>query len=382
MRHTWLGLLIFTWLLLSAGCNDEQLPVAGEALQTLPPASSSQNKPPQKATALPLIVLSASTASSPATGTLAPSIPGITLPVPILALTPTATLPAPMPPIEIPPEVQVVVLLGSDYEYPYLGRTDTILLAFANLKEGSTSLVSIPCDLYVYLPGQGMDRINAAYSNGGADLLFETLEYNLGVRPQHWALAHLDDFIRFVEDLGGIDVQVSTPLPNDCLGVPPGLFHMNGYVALCYVRSRITTSDFDRSRRQQEVLRAILHRFLSLDVIPFLPEWYTRYSQTIQSDMKLLDLLSYLPFALRLHGNDQIHHFQINWMDVTHWQAPETSAWVLVPKRERVSSIMQTAVDVLRAPVPLSPAEETHIAELIALLTATPTATPTTTPTP
>jgi LCP family protein required for cell wall assembly len=144
-----------------------------------------------------------------------------------------------------------------------------------------------------------MDRINSAFSNGGADLLYRTLEYNLGVRPHHWALAHLDDFILFVNDLGGIDVPVSTPLPDDCGGIPPGVVHMDGHTALCYVRSRFSTSDFDRSRRQQEALRVIFHRFFSLDVIPFLPEWYDTYSKSIQTDLSLLDLLFYVQFAIK-----------------------------------------------------------------------------------
>jgi LCP family protein required for cell wall assembly len=242
-------------------------------------------------------------------------------------------------------------------------------LLFLNRQTGSASLISIPRDLFVYIPGHGMDRINTIFLLGGPELLLNTIEYNLGVRPQHWVLAHFDDFIRIVDELGGIDVDVSTPLPNDCYGVPPGVFHMNGEVALCYVRERRTTSDFDRSRRQQEVLRIIFHSFMSLENLYKLPDWYASYNQSIQSDLGLLDLLGYLPFALHLQDGDSIHQFQIDWDDVTQWHIPETGAWVLLPNKYKIAPIMQRAVDSLSQPVPTSEAMVTRIT----MLTTTPT---------
>jgi LCP family protein required for cell wall assembly len=264
--------------------------------------------------------------------------------------------------------VEVIVLLGSDNFSPYVGRSDSILLVFYNPQNGNASLVSVPRDLYVYLPGMGMQRINSAYGSGGIELLYQTLEYNLGVRPRHWALAHLDDFIHFVDDLGGIDVNVTHPLPEDCGGVPEGFFHMDGLTALCYVRERKTSSDFDRSQRQQEVLRVIFDRFMSLDNIPRLPEWYRRYSNTVQTDLTPADLLSLVPFAVRHYQGGSLHHFQISWEDVTGWRVPETNASVLLPNREKILPKIQQAVDLLVPPVAAAqavaaPAEETPTAE-------------------
>jgi len=150
--------------------------------------------------------------------------------------------------------VEVLALLGTDAEGPGVGRTDTILLVFYNRRNGTASLVSVPRDLYVYLPGLEMNRINTAFYKGGFDLLALTLEYNLGVRPQHWVLARFSDFVRFIDDLDGVSVPVSDPMPDDCGGIPLGTVHMDGATALCYLRERRTTSDIDRSRRQLEVL--------------------------------------------------------------------------------------------------------------------------------
>ena len=292
--------------------------------------------------------------------------------------TPTATIPPPVSKFDLPPSVDVVVLMGTDYSAPYVGRTDTIILLFADRQTGKASLISIPRDLLVYRHGLGMDRINTVYSTGGAQLLFDTIEYNFGIRPEHYALAHLDDFIRIVDDLGGIDVTVSTPMPYDCGGIPPGLFHMNGEVALCYVRERQTTSDFDRSRRQLEVLKILFNKFLSLENFLRLPQWYGSYGDSIQSDLGLLDLLKYVPFALHLNDGNNLNFYQIGWDDVTPLNMPETGASVLLGKQSNINSILQQAVGTLALPQPTS----ASLATQIMWLTATPTWTQTVTASP
>jgi len=260
--------------------------------------------------------------------------------------------PLPAPVISLPAEIETFVLLGTDNFAPYVGRTDTLILAFLNTETGSTSLVSIPRDLYVYQPQKGMDKINTAYGMGGIDLLSQTIEYNLGVKPQHWILVHLDDFIHLVDELGGIDVPVSTPLPDDCGGIPPGVFHMDGLTALCYVRSRFSTSDFDRSRRQQEVLKVIFQRFMSLDAIPQLPGWYSKYSNTIHSDLSLPQILQMVPMAVRLASSGAVHQYQISWEDVKGWRVPETRAAVLLPLRDKILPKLQHAVLIVSSPLP------------------------------
>ena len=189
-----------------------------------------------------------------------------------------------------------------------------------------------------------MDRINIVYGTKGINQLYQTLEYNLGVLPDHWVLAHLDDFIRFVDDLGGVDVQVSTPLPDDCGGIPPGVFHMDGVTALCYVRSRFSTSDFDRVRRQQEVLQEVFRRFLVMDALQQLPYWYAKYHDTVHSDLNLVDLASLAPLGMRLQ-NSAIHRDQIGRDQVIEWQVPDTGAMVLLPRRDLIMKVLRQAVD-------------------------------------
>jgi LCP family protein required for cell wall assembly len=266
--------------------------------------------------------------------------------------TPPATaVPPPVPAFELPPGVEVVALLGTDTEAPRVGRTDTLMLLFFDRESGLASLVSIPRDLYVYQPGWSMDRINTAYLRGGFDLLAFTLEYNLGVRPGHWVLVHLGDFSRFIDELGGIPMPVSVPLPGDCGGIPEGIVNMDGATALCYLRERRTSSDIERSRRQQEALPVILRRVLSIDGLSRLPEWYDRYVGAVETSFTLDDLLALIPTVLKVQDSS-LHHFQIGWNEVESWGVPGTGARVFLPEREAVLAILKQAIDALAAPPP------------------------------
>ena len=86
------------------------------------------------------------------------------------------------------------------------------------------SVVSIPPDLFGYIPGYTMQRMNTAYAVGGARLLATTLEYNLGLRPNHYAVFNLDDFRHLVDDLGGINVTVLENVRAYCPEILPGTY--------------------------------------------------------------------------------------------------------------------------------------------------------------
>jgi hypothetical protein len=106
--------------------------------------------------------------------------------------------------IELPEDVRLMVLLGTDVESPYISRTDAVMLMFYNTRLARASLYSLPPDLMVYLPGLGMQRLRSAYPAGGISLLGDALEVNFGIRQDAWALVHLDDFKDVVNDLGKV----------------------------------------------------------------------------------------------------------------------------------------------------------------------------------
>ncbi len=236
-----------------------------------------------------------------------------------------------------------IALLGSDKRpgQTYF-RTDTIVLAAIRPNSGQVTLISVPRDLYVYIPTVGMDRINAAYEygvmynypGGGAALLKDTILYNLGIRIDHIAIVDFDGFSRIVDTLGGLDVPVYCPYtdwhlinPNydpenennwALFTVGPGVVHMDGDLALWYARSRKKSSDFDRGRRSQEVLRALYAQALQTGAISKIPQLYNDFSSAVITDLDLNGILKLSPLALHLTNAD-IRSYYIGREDVTGW---------------------------------------------------------------
>ncbi len=288
-----------------------------------------------------------------------------------LALTPT---PIPTPPwrnfpgpsvppsIAVPPPVPLLVqpvgqvsflLLGSDQRPEDGGyRTDTILLVTLNAKLGTASITSFPRDLYVYIPGWTMQRINTAQPHGGFPIMQDTFEYNFGVRPDHYALINFWSFTQVIDSLGGIDVNVAQPLTDhrDKHGdytVNAGNVHMDGETALWYVRSRSSTSDFDRARRQQEVLLAIFFRLISINGITRAPELYDLYKNNAETDLIFSDLTPFLALASQLANDPSlIHTYAIGPAEVSPFTVPDSGAAVLLPDYDLITALLKQALHV------------------------------------
>jgi len=145
------------------------------------------------------------------------------------------------------------------------GRTDTILLVhIPGLLSGEpTTMVSIPRDSYVDIPGWGADKINAAFAEGGPPLLAQTVEQATGLRLDHYAEIGFGGFGDVVDALGGVTVCPAEPINDPLAGIdlPAGCQVVNGPNALGYVRSRATPrADLDRMQHQREFMAAMLGR--------------------------------------------------------------------------------------------------------------------------
>lgn len=148
------------------------------------------------------------------------------------------------------------------------GRTDTILLVHVpGVGAGvPTTMVSIPRDSYVPIPGHGKDKINSAFAIGGAPLLVQTVEQATGLRLDHYAEIGFGGFAALVDALGGVTVCPKAALDDPLAGIelPAGCQSLNGRNALGYVRSRDTPrADLDRMVNQRQFVAALLHRAAS-----------------------------------------------------------------------------------------------------------------------
>jgi LCP family protein required for cell wall assembly len=160
------------------------------------------------------------------------------------------------------------------------GRTDTILVvhvpAFAS--SAPTTMVSIPRDSYVPIPGYGRDKINAAFAMGGARLLAETVEQATGLRIDHYAEIGFSGFAGLVDGLGGVTVCPKSPIDDPLAGInlAAGCQELDGRDALGYVRSRATPrADLDRMIDQRQFMSSLLHRAVSPAVWLNPWRWYS-----------------------------------------------------------------------------------------------------------
>ncbi|MGA9534245.1 MAG: LCP family protein [Anaerolineales bacterium] len=304
------------------------------------------------------------TAFEPATPTAGPAetaTPALT-PIPTFdASQPWGDFPAPTEPsaIEIRPPAEPIpfganvvniLLLGSDAR-PYEGgyRTDVMMIASLDPNKGTATLVSIPRDLYVYIPGWRVDRINTAEPRGGLELAAQTLLYNFGIPIHYYARMNFNGFKNLVDTLGGVEVESTGYLYDECGGTwyrfnPDYTYHMNGFTALCYVRMRKHSSDFDRLRRQQEVITAIFQKVLTLNGLSRVPELYRQFNSMVETDIGLQQAIRLLPLASHLANNRQeLRRITIDRSMATGWRVPYSGAAVLLPQWDTIEATLHEA---------------------------------------
>ncbi len=271
------------------------------------------------------------------------------LPTPYLEETLPAGIPTRTPLLQEQASYELVnfLVLGSDQRSETRAyRTDVIVIASVNWTSRTVNLLSVPRDLYVYVPGWGMDRINTAElhqtqtheSHHRLGLLAETIEYNFGIRIDHIARIDFQGFEQIIDLIGGVTVPVDCPVSGYQLAadgsrwlpfvLEPGLYDMNGEMALWYVRQRIDSSDFDRNRRQQIVLRALWRTAKSTDLVGQLPSFWQVFSQMVQTDLTLEQAVQYAPLLLELESEGVESHF-VGLDEVNLWRTP-SGANVLV----------------------------------------------------
>lgn len=259
---------------------------------------------------------------------------------------PPATFPSvPIPPplLKIPKAVgQVnILLLGNDHTPNKSTHIDTIILLSLNPNHGTASAITFPRDLYVYAPGWTMMKINTVVPRGGYDLLFDTFEYNFGVRPDFYVNISRDAFKDVIDKLGGIDLYVPVALDdpvyaNGKFSVEVGWTHMDGATARWYVSSRATSDDFSRNERQLIVLEAIFKKLLSKNGINRASEIYWIYKNQVWTNLTLNDLLPLIPLATKLADTSRITRFTINNRHVTATTSPTTGAFILLPDQDKI----------------------------------------------
>ena len=153
---------------------------------------------------------------------------------------------------------------------PGQARSDTMLLVHLEGDRRSASVISIPRDSWVDIPGHGKGKVNWAYSFGGPRLTVETVEKMTDVRIDHLTVIDWDGFKALTDAVGGVDIDIPKTVYDSARGVrwEAGRHHLDGEQALLYVRQRygLQDGDLDRVARQQAFLRTLLKEALEQEL--------------------------------------------------------------------------------------------------------------------
>jgi LCP family protein required for cell wall assembly len=248
------------------------------------------------------------------------------------------------------------LVLGSDFRPSKGYRTDVVMLLTVDTRKHTVSAVSFPRDLYVYIPGADRNRINTAMQRGGFDLLADTFESNFGIRPDFYVMADMQSLTGIVDNLDGITVEASQRLKDKCdrsleladdegyCEISAGPNEMDGATALWYVRSRYSSSDFDRLRRAQEVLLAIFSKMMSLKAVANWPEFYAAYIDSVKTNLGVSEILQLLPPAVQIYRDPtRISRYAVTQTEVTPFRT-STGASVQLPNYQKIAEIIDQAV--------------------------------------
>lgn len=177
-----------------------------------------------------------------------------------------------------------ILLIGNDSrENGEDGRSDAMILLSISSKTKKIYMTSLLRDMYVDIPGHDGNRLNAAYSFGGAELLMETIEKNFDISVNRYILVNFEAFAGLVDAVDGIELELTSeeieyingylveynvltdrPQGTDNMDTSvSGLVHLNGPQALAYSRNRYLGTDFGRTDRQRKVLTAVIKKLPS-----------------------------------------------------------------------------------------------------------------------
>lgn len=276
--------------------------------------------------------------------------------------TPVVPIPERVPLMEDSDAIVNFLLLGSDTSQSALGQTDVVIVVSVNKDVGSVAMWHVPRDLFVYIPGATMDRINRVYATGeineypggGFGLLKETFLYNFGIEIDHYARVDFSDFQRIVLELGGLEISVDCAIEDwrlidpamdptleeswERYTLPIGRQTLTPYMALWYVRSRSTTNDLDRGRRQMDALRAMWQQARKQGLFTQVTQLWPEAVEVVETDMTLTDVLSYVPLAVSLDMS-HIARYSGSYAQDGHYipfYTPDDGRAVFLPNYEKL----------------------------------------------
>jgi polyisoprenyl-teichoic acid--peptidoglycan teichoic acid transferase len=222
-------------------------------------------------------------------------------------------------------------------------RTDALMLATFNQDNKSVKLLSIPRDSYVHIPEENIyTKINHAHAYGGVELTLETVEELLDVPVDYYVKMNFDAFIDVIDALNGIEVNVPYTFTeqdsNDRAGaitLSEGLQTLDGEEALALARTRKLDNDIERGKRQQEIIKAIMKKAVSVKSVTSYSDVMEAVGDNMTTDLRFDDMKSFIEYAtagsnlntetMTLTGSDAridgVYYYQLDDIALTETKA-------------------------------------------------------------
>lgn len=273
-------------------------------------------------------------------------------------------------------------------------RSDTIIVVHIDPETETVTMMSIPRDVWVFIPGFQEDKINAAYPlgeanadivpGGGPTLVAQTIEANFGIPIHYFATVDFDGFRTIVDTIGGIVIDVPAPVkddqyPTETYGLtrvyfPTGLQKMDGETALRYARTRHGDNDVARGNRQQQVLQAIREQAISLGLITRANELISEIGDAVRTDLNFNQMLALANLGRKI-DTSAIRTVNLWEMGLLTEHEPEFEgdAFYFEANWEGVHQVMADLFAVQLPPTPTPAPTPSPTAEPTEAPTATPT---------
>lgn len=265
-----------------------------------------------------------------------------------------------------------ILLLGIDEREQEIGpwRTDTLMLATVDPISKTAGLLSIPRDLWVAIPGfETEGKINTAhfigdaqnYPGGGPALAMATVQYNLGISTQYYARLNFSGFEKLIDQIGGVDLCVEETIddpeyPDSGYGFEPlhiaaGCQHMDGRLALKFARTRHSgLGDFDRARRQQQVILAVRDKVAAANMLPTLVTQagplLDTLKESVQTNLSLDQLIRLAKLATQIDPKNIRQAVIDENMTVDYMTPTDPPQAVLVPLRDKIRELRERFLNV------------------------------------
>lgn len=206
-------------------------------------------------------------------------------------------------------------------------RTDTLIVATLNKDDKSIKLLSIPRDSYVYIPEVGYEsKITHAHAYGGPKATVETVENLLNIPIDYWVKINFEAFIDIVDSLDGINVEVPYEFKEqdskdkaNAIHLLPGMQMLNGEEALALARTRKHDNDIERGKRQQEIIKAIFNKAVSVNSVLKYDDLIEAIGSNMTTNMNFTVMKSFISYGinmkdlsietLSLAGEDHWEHY-------------------------------------------------------------------------